>query len=439
MVSHTAFMPPIISRAGWGANESLRRGPPQIAPMLKMVFVHHTVTSNSYSCAESAQIVRGIYAYHVLSLGWNDIGYNFLIDRCGRIFEGRYGGITKPVVGAQTGGFNWESAGIAMIGTFSSVLPARAALWSLERLIAWRLDVAHVNPLSVSLMTSSGNNPEYPAGHRLWLRNVSGHRDAYPTACPGAALYSIIPQIARAAAGIGLPKIYHPLISRPMVRTGPGTADPITFHAAFSHATNWELQIKGPLGETAGVRRGYGSTLAWTWSGHAANLPPGAYHWTLTAPGALGVSMSLGGLGPWLAGGAPVAYSATTTGGDLESLLKIDGDTLDVAGSPPVLETTNSVRITQAQLDAAQEVGARFTATTAVNGATVQVWNYTAGAWATVGTCSAAAGDPCIVRRALDVPSKGQWDASSEAVEMRARYLFKTPTHVDEAHTLIVD
>jgi hypothetical protein len=149
--------------------------------------------------------------------------------------------------------------------------------------------------------------------------------------------------------------------------------------------------------------------------------------------------MSLGTLGPWLAGGAPVAYSATTIGGDLESLLKIDGATLDVAGSPAVLETTNEVRITQAQLDAAQEVGARFTATTAVNGAILQVWNYVAGAWATVGTCSAAAGDPCIVRRALDVPSKGRWDASNEAVEMRARYLFKTPTRVDEAHTLIVD
>jgi len=439
MVAHTAGMPPIITRAGWGANESLRRAPPEVAPALKMVFVHHTDTTNSYSCSSSAQIVRGIYAYHVLSLGWNDIGYNFLIDRCGRIFEGRYGGMTRPVVGAQTGGFNWETAGIAMIGTFNTVRPTSSALWSLERLIAWRLDVAHVNPLSTSLMTSSGNNPEYAAGHKLRLRNVSGHRDGYPTACPGNALYPLLPAIARAAASIGLPKIYHPMINAPIRGTGPGTADPITFHAAFSHATTWQLQVKGPLGETAGTRRGYGATVAWTWSGQAANLPPGAYHWTLTAPGARGVSMSLGSLAAWVAGGAPVAYSGTTTGGNLESLLKIDGDTLDVAGAPAVLATTNAVRITEPQLAAAREVGVRFTPTTAVSDAVVQVWNYTANAWATVGTCSVAAGHPCVAERALDVPSKGSWDASSGVVEMRARYVFQTPTRVDEAHTLMVD
>lgn len=439
MVAHAAAMPPIITRSGWGANESLRRAPPEIAPALRMVFVHHTDTTNSYSCSSSAQIVRGIYAYHVLSLGWNDIGYNFLIDRCGRIFEGRYGGMTRPVVGAQTGGFNWESAGIAMIGTFNTVRPTGAALWSLERLISWRLDVAHVNPLSGSIMTSSGNNPKYPAGHRLWLRNVSGHRDGYPTACPGNALYALLPAVARAAAAIGLPKIYHPMINAPIRRIGPGTASPITFHAAFSHKTSWELQVKGPLGETAGVRRGYGSTLAWTWAGHAANLPPGPYHWTLTAPGARPVSMTLGSLRGWIEGGAPVAYSATTTGGDLESLLAIDRNTLDVAGSPPDLETTNHVRVTQPQWLAAREVGVRFTAATAVRNAVVQVWNYTANAWATVGTCSADANQPCVVERALDVPSKGRWDAGEQMVEMRARYLFQTPTRVDEAHTLMID
>ena len=149
--------------------------------------------------------------------------------------------------------------------------------------------------------------------------------------------------------------------------------------------------------------------------------------------------MSLGSLAAWVAGGAPVAYSGTTTGGNLESLLKIDGDTLDVAGAPAVLATTNAVRITEPQLAAAREVGVRFTATTAVTDAVVQVWNYTANAWATVGTCSVAAGHPCVVERALDVPSKGRWDASSGVVEMRARYVFQTPTRVDEAHTLVVD
>jgi hypothetical protein len=229
------------------------------------------------------------------------------------------------------------------------------------------------------------------------------------------------------------------MINAPIRRIGPATAYPVTFHAAFSHTTAWELQVKGPLGETAGVRRGYGATLAWTWSGQAANLPPGPYHWTLTAPGARPVSMALGSLGSWTAGGAPVAYSATATSGDLESLLAIDLDTLDVSGSPAVLETTNHVRISQPQLAAGRLVGVRFTAANAVSDAVVQVWNYTAGAWATVGTCSADANQPCVVERALDVPSKGRWDAPSQTVEMRARYVFKTPTRVDEAHTLMVD
>ena len=137
--------------------------------------------------------------------------------------------------------------------------------------------------------------------------------------------------------------------------------------------------------------------------------------------------------------GAPVAYSGTTTGGNLESLLKIDGDTLDVAGAPAALATTNAVRITEPQWPPPGRWAFASPPPTPVTDAVVQVWNYTANAWATVGTCSVAAGHPCVVERALDVPSKGRWDASAETVEMRARYVFQTPTRVDEAHTLVVD
>src|SRR4051794_13600596 len=94
----TPARPSIITRPGWGADESIRRGPPLYAPSVKMIFVHHTDTATVYPCSDSPRIIRGIYAYHVLSNGWNDIGYNFLIDRCGRVFEGRYGGTTRPVI-----------------------------------------------------------------------------------------------------------------------------------------------------------------------------------------------------------------------------------------------------------------------------------------------------------------------------------------------------
>jgi len=87
--------PTIISRAQWGADESMRKGGPSYSATIKIGFVHHTDTSNDYTPGQSASIVRSIYAYHVLSNGWSDIGYNFLVDRYGQIFEGRYGGWTE--------------------------------------------------------------------------------------------------------------------------------------------------------------------------------------------------------------------------------------------------------------------------------------------------------------------------------------------------------
>ena len=146
VIPAVAVRPGIVTRAGWHADESIRRAAPTYAPELKMVFVHHTDTATSAPCSDSARIVRGIYAYHVRTNGWNDIGYNFLVDKCGTVFEGRYGGMSKPVIGAQTKGFNTGSAGIAVIGTYSSARPRPVAVAALERLIAWRLDVAHVDP-----------------------------------------------------------------------------------------------------------------------------------------------------------------------------------------------------------------------------------------------------------------------------------------------------
>ena len=99
--------PEIVSRAGWGADETLRRGDTRYADATRMVFVHHTDTPNGYAPADVPAIIRAIHTYHVRSNGWKDIGYNFLVDAYGRVFEGRAGGIDKPVIGAQTGGFNW--------------------------------------------------------------------------------------------------------------------------------------------------------------------------------------------------------------------------------------------------------------------------------------------------------------------------------------------
>ena len=190
--------PEIVSRAGWGADEALKRAEPRYASSTQMVFVHHTDTPNGYSAADVPAIVRSIYTYHVRSNGWNDIGYNFLVDAYGRVFEGRAGGIDKPVIGAQTGGFNTGSVGIAVIGDGGSAPLTAATRDALTKLIAWRLDVAHVDPLGRATLISGGND-RYPAGKSASFRVVSGHRDALSTDCPGALIYPELDAIAAAA------------------------------------------------------------------------------------------------------------------------------------------------------------------------------------------------------------------------------------------------
>ena len=180
---------------------------------MRFAVVHHTAGSNSYTRAQSASIVRGIERYHVLANGWDDIGYNFLVDKYGQIFEGRWGGVDRNVVGAHAQGFNNGSLGRradrhVRLGT--RITPAARA--ALVKIIAWRLDVAHVDPLSTFSWRSTGN-PKYPAGRMITLRTISGHRDTGFTTCPGSQLYGELPRIARAVAQTGLPKLYFPKVT----------------------------------------------------------------------------------------------------------------------------------------------------------------------------------------------------------------------------------
>ena len=138
--------PSIITRKGWGADESLREKEFGYTTSVKVAFVHHTATGNNYTCAEAPSVLRGIYRYHVVSNGWRDIGYNFAIDKCGNIYEGRAGGVAKPVMGAHTLGFNTDSVGIAVLGTYSSTNPPAAATTSVAKLTAWKLGLYGVNP-----------------------------------------------------------------------------------------------------------------------------------------------------------------------------------------------------------------------------------------------------------------------------------------------------
>ncbi|WP_374293998.1 N-acetylmuramoyl-L-alanine amidase [Streptomyces olivochromogenes] len=198
--------PPITSRAGWGADESISPDAPEYNADVKAVFVHHTDGANDYACADSASIVRGIYAYHVQVNGWKDIGYNFLVDKCGTVFEGRKGGVDLPVLGAHTYGWNRESAGIAVLGDYTTTSAPNATLAAIARVAAWKLGQYGAAPTGTTQLTAGATQKNYAgtsftSGSSYPFQRISGHRDGYNTQCPGDSLYAQLPTIRSWAAG----------------------------------------------------------------------------------------------------------------------------------------------------------------------------------------------------------------------------------------------
>jgi N-acetylmuramoyl-L-alanine amidase len=269
-----AGSPQIVPRVEWGANEAIRRAPPRYAKGVYFAIVHHTAGTNAYGPGASAAIVRGIELYHVRGNHWNDIGYNFLVDRYGQVFEGRAGGIDRNVVGAQAEGFNTGSVGIAVIGNYNTGTVPIAAQRALAKLLAWRLDVAHVDPLT-TLSWISGGNPKYKLGTSVRLRAISGHRDTGFTSCPGTRLYARLPSLAQQVAAIGLPKLYAPTVKGSL-------GGPIQFGARLSQVGNWTVTVRDKSGGAVVARAGgRGINVAWTWD--STGRRGGSYTWTIEA------------------------------------------------------------------------------------------------------------------------------------------------------------
>ncbi|MFD4699620.1 peptidoglycan recognition protein family protein [Streptomyces niveus] len=196
---YKAPRPKIISRKGWGANEKLREKQLGYTKTVKAAFVHHSATGNNYTCKQAPSVIRGIYRYHVTSSGWRDIGYNFAIDKCGNIYEGRAGGVTKPVMGAHTLGFNTNSTGIAVLGSYSKTNPPAAVTTAVAKLAAWKLGLHGINPKGKVTLTSGGGN-KYQKGRKVSMNAISGHRDGFVTDCPGNKLYSKLGAVRVSAA-----------------------------------------------------------------------------------------------------------------------------------------------------------------------------------------------------------------------------------------------
>jgi len=181
--------PQIFSRKQWGADERLRDKSSLSYYEVHAGFVHHTVNANGYTREQVPSIIRGIYAYHTQSRGWSDVGYNFLVDRFGRIWEGRAGGVDRPVVGAHTLGYNEYAFAMSAIGNFETAAPSDAMLRAYGQLFAWKL----------SLHGVSASSSRQWVG-KQWMPAISGHRDVGQTACPGRYLYAKMPAIRQYAA-----------------------------------------------------------------------------------------------------------------------------------------------------------------------------------------------------------------------------------------------
>ena len=222
-----SIQPAVITRGEWGGDSVPPRAAPQYGEV-QAAFVHHTVNSNDYGPEESAGIVLGIARYHRDSNGWNDIGYNFLVDKYGQVFEGRAGGVDQAVIGAQAQGYNSVSTGIACLGTFTSLPQSEAGLEALAHLIGWKLSLHGVPTEGTVVVTSRGGpSNRYPSGTPVTLERIPGHRDGDSTSCPGEALYAQLPDLrARAtrytgpAAGLTVRASSTRVRSRPVKLSG---------------------------------------------------------------------------------------------------------------------------------------------------------------------------------------------------------------------------
>ncbi len=286
--------PTIVSRANWGADESLRSGSPSYAPV-KMAFIHHTASGNDYSQADAPAIVRAIYAYHTKSLQWSDIGYNFLIDRFGTVYEGRYGGVSRGVIGAQAGGFNTGSTGVSVLGTFSEQAPPTATITSLGRLLAWKLGVSGLDPAGSATLTC-GLTDKYVLGTKVRFPVIAGHRQANYTECPGNAFYALLPAIRSAVARrLGSGVVATLSASAPLISpNGDGVLDATELAVGITAAADWSLALKDAGGRTVASWSGQGASAAITWNGTSggSDVPDGVYTAELTANPSGGITTS---------------------------------------------------------------------------------------------------------------------------------------------------
>ena len=282
--------PQIVTRSQWGANEAQRRGAPQYSPTIKAAFLHHTVTTNDYTPEQAAQQVRNLYGWFTKGLRYSDMAYNFIVDRYGRLYEGRAGGMDRAVIGGHTAGFNNETFAVSALGNFQKAsLPAEqqaAVNESVAQLVAWKLAMSHRDPNGTATLVSdsAAGTSRYQPGQAASAPVVGGHRDIGSTACPGRHLEPQLPQIrSLAAAKLGV-TTFNPSVTGPIAWGAP---DPLVLTTTTTAPLAWNVSISSRCGavvRTLSGQQDAAGPLAISWDKLDANgqpVPPGTYTFTL--------------------------------------------------------------------------------------------------------------------------------------------------------------
>ena len=293
--------PRIVTRAEWGADETWRDPVPRVGTTLLAGIVHHTASTNNYTADQAPAQMRNLYAYFTKSLNYADMGYNFLVDKYGTIYEGRSGcavgavdcdSASVPVQGAHTAGLNLNTFGVSAIGNYDVLAPENpgAMVESIASLMAWKLAPYGLDPnATASIMsTDTSGSSKFSAGQTAITQVISAHRDVGKTVCPGRYLYPYMAEI-RARATTLLAPVIQGVSVAPTLVNGTGT-DSVNVSAIIPANATWSVDVKNadsgaPIQAVTGTQVTSGP-VSYAWDrkdSSGALVPMGRYAVTVNA------------------------------------------------------------------------------------------------------------------------------------------------------------
>lgn len=298
-------MPSIRARASWGADESLVKFGPRYASDVRFSVLHHTAGKQpnvAAGCNDADDIIRGTFEYHTKVRGFDDIAYNLIVDPCGGVWEGRAGGVTEPVIGAHAAGWNGGSTGVVLLGNYQATHALPETMIAATRdLLAWKLDVHHVDPRTTTTeIAGGGGTNRYAAGTIVEVPIISAHTITNGTACPGSTVLTRLfdgsgsnaqpkESTQQSVLATGLPKAFGGLPSR---WEQPAAGPRPTWDLTTTEPVDWSLRITDEDGTVVRATGGSGEdAVERTWDMRDADgepVPGGTYTATWQAEGPSG-------------------------------------------------------------------------------------------------------------------------------------------------------